>query len=272
MKIGIYIPSRGRAGQVRTLAYIPNSMLINTHIVCTRGEGVAYCAHYRQPSPATPQPWVIEAPKSVTNIGAKRDFIVQHAAKQGYSHIIMMDDDLKFARRRVDDPTKFLPFAPTRMHHETKLMLNEMFTLLCTHAHVGIVSREGANRHTAATLTNHRMMRVLGYNIDVLRQHKIKFTRLPLMEDFDVTLQLLRAGYPNAVITGYTNDQNNSNAPGGCSTYRTGQLQAEAAHKLAALHPGFVKVVTRPDKGGWGGERVDVQVAWKKAFASFGDS
>jgi hypothetical protein len=42
-----------------------------------------------------------------------------------------------------------------------------------------------------------------------------------------------------------------------------------SAKGLAELHPGFVKVVRKETKGAWGGgERVDVQIQWKKAWES----
>jgi hypothetical protein len=38
---------------------------------------------------------------------------------------------------------------------------------------------------------------------------------------------------------------------------------------LQLLHPAFVKVVEKATKTSWGGEtRTDVQVSWKKAYAS----
>ena len=56
---------------------------------------------------------------------------------------------------------------------------------------------------------------------------------------------------------------------GGCSTYRTMELQGAAAEKLAAKHHPFVKVVIKKTKTAWGGaERKDVIVQWKKAYQS----
>jgi hypothetical protein len=209
-------------------------------------------------------PSFIQAPTTVTNIGTKRDWMVKHAIKNGYTHIVMLDDDLIFAKRRKDDPTKLLP----QTAKDNEAMFKAIEKQFKTHEHVGITARDGANRHTEPVMYATRMMRVLGYNLDLFKGASLSFARIPLMEDFDVTLQLLRWGHPNAVLTNFTNDQGSSNAPGGCSLYRTPALQEEAANMLAAHHPNFVKVVAKPDKGGWGGERIDVQIAWKKALAS----
>jgi hypothetical protein len=89
------------------------------------------------------------------------------------------------------------------------------------------------------------------------------------MEDFDVTLQLLRKGHRNAVLNQWAQDQGTSNAPGGCSTYRTPEVQAAGAYGLQKLHPDFVTVVDKETKQAWGGGvRKDVRIAWKKALES----
>lgn len=261
MKLGIYIPSRGRAGAVRTLDSVPAERLADTYIVTTYGQGKDYKKAYGRDSVL---PNILQAPATVTNIGQKRDWMIRHAIKQKYTHIVMLDDDLIFAKRRKDDPTKLLP----QTAKDNEAMFKAIEKQFKTHEHVGITARDGANRHTEPVMYATRMMRVLGYNLDLFKGANLSFARIPLMEDFDVTLTLLRWGHPNAVLTNFTNDQGSSNAPGGCSTYRTAELQEQAANMLAAHHPNFVKVVNKPEKGGWGGERVDVQIAWKKALAS----
>jgi hypothetical protein len=141
--------------------------------------------------------------------------------------------------------------------------------LLEQFAHVGVLCREGG--HTAGTVeyeTCTRMLRFLAYDVSVFRAARIQYDRLPVMEDFDTTLQLLRAGYPNAVLCTYVQGQGKTNAPGGCSRYRTPELQAAAAHALAKRHYPFVLVVTKRTKTAWGwGERTDVVIHWKKALS-----
>ena len=64
-------------------------------------------------------------------------------------------------------------------------------------------------------------------------------------------------------------NQSGSNKDGGCSTYRTYEIQAAAAEKMARLWPDFVKVVEKKVKG-WGpmSIRKDIRVQWKKAYVS----
>jgi hypothetical protein len=112
-------------------------------------------------------------------------------------------------------------------------------------------------------------LRALAYDVNVLREKGVRFDRLEVMEDFDVTLQLLRLGYKNANLARWCNEQVNSNEAGGCSIYRTMTLQSKCAQKLARLHPAFVKLTQRQTKTSWGGQpRHDVIVQWRKAFES----
>lgn len=178
--------------------------------------------------------------------------------------IIMMDDDLRFYTRRKDDAGKFTD--------ATKAEITAMFAAvgkaMYDYALVGITSREGGN-NVLADEHNTRTTRFLAYNLDFIKQAGAKFGRIELMEDFDMQLQLSRAGYSSILLHSWAQGQKDSGAPGGCSTYRTPELQAACAHQLAAFHPGFVKVVEKTTKTSFGGgTRVDVQVSWKKAYAS----
>jgi hypothetical protein len=92
--------------------------------------------------------------------------------------------------------------------------------------------------------------------------------RLKDVEDFDVTLQLLRMGYQNAVSNWYCYNQPMTGTKGGASSYRTNQLHDEEVRKLANFHPGFVRIIqkhNKTDAGGFG-TRTEVVISWKKAY------
>jgi len=179
-----------------------------------------------------------------------------------------MDDDLTFSTRRTDDPTKATPATK----NDIMQMLKCMDGMLKYNLHGSIVAREGANRFADdAMLHNTRLLRVLGYRAADVLALGVRFNRLPVMEDFDVTLQLLRAGKENFAICEWWQNQAGSGLEGGCSTYRDNAMQAVGAHGLKKLHPEFVTVVEKTTVGAWGGgTRTDVRIAWKKAFASSG--
>lgn len=207
---------------------------------------------------------IIGMPGSMNNCGiaATRDWMV-HSMGRSDDKVLMVDDDLDFAVRRGDDRTKFRPAE----HKDLENMLASIEDMLDRHPMVGIGLREGGNRVTSKVVYDTRVIRVLGFRRSYLRQKAIAFMPMEFMSDFHVGLQILRSGASNVVLNDWvSNQRGGSNAPGGCSTYRTFEALEGAAKALAARHPGLVRVGTKQTKTAWGGkERVDVTVYWKQA-------
>lgn len=99
-------------------------------------------------------------------------------------------------------------------------------------------------------------------------QKKVVLLNNIFMEDFDLTLALLRHGYPNRVSFCYSQGQRSgSQSPRGCSSYRDKVFMETSAEELVKHHPKFVRAVKRKTKSAWwGDERTDVVVSWKKAY------
>ncbi len=200
-------------------------------------------------------------PNHIHDIRNTRHYLVHECKWLKSDKLLMLDDDMTFAARRLDDMSKFVPMI--------NLDYDDMFTdvedILDHFAHAGISHREGANRKTTVYVGNTRQMRVLAYKKSILRKHQIT-GRTKVMEDFDVNLQLLRLGYSSRISNMWVHNQGGSNVAGGCSTFRTPEVQAEAAHELKRLHPRFVTVLQKETKTSWGGgTRTDVRVQWAKA-------
>lgn len=249
----VLICTYGRANKQTTWNHLPQDIKARTELVVQDREKELYSQY----------PTLV-LPPHIQTIGATRQYLAEDPR---YRKVVMLDDDLVFATRRKDDPTKFVPST----EEDVGDMFWAIWEKLNDYAAVGVAPREGGNRNTQQYLYNTRMMRVLGMRFDVLREHGIRFDRLPVMEDFDVTLQLLRLGYQNILLNEWVNNQGGSNTEGGCSSYRTLEVQAEAAGGLASLHPQFVTVVTKQTKTAWEGkERKDVRIQWKQAHASSG--
>jgi hypothetical protein len=106
------------------------------------------------------------------------------------------------------------------------------------------------------------MMYSLGYYLPIVVK-ECELGRIETREDMDVTLQLLRKGYPNAVWHTTVNDQK-FNAPGGCTNERTIEHSNADAYKLAQLHPGYVSTIERLYKVSV--PRVEVVCQWQKAL------
>ena len=180
----------------------------------------------------------------------------------------MLDDDCVFATRREDDPTKFRDASD----QEIEALFVNIYELLEQYAAVGVSTREGGNRDTAPYAVNTRILRILAYRTDILRKEDIRFDRIPVMEDFHVGLSLLTKGYENYKFNHMVHNQGGSNTAGGCSVYRTLEVQRTASYILAGKFPDFVSVVEKETKTAWGGQvRTDVRIQWKKALQSAGE-
>jgi hypothetical protein len=252
--VKIYIPTLARTDNQITLHNLPNLVLEDVVLVVDKKDRIPFGGAST----------ILTCPAH--GIGKVRQWIIDnHDVKKYGRSLLMLDDDLSFAVRRKDDPTKFLPSTAA----DVIAMLNETADMAQEYAHGGILSREGGNRVLSNYKENSRNLRALFYDVTIMRKLDIRFDRIPVMEDFDVALQLLRAGYQSITVARYVQDQIRSNAPGGCSTYRTREVQRKGALGLQKLHPQFVKTVEKTTKTAWNGEtRTDVMVQWKKAYES----
>jgi len=207
-------------------------------------------------------------PPEIQTVAPTRDYLIHNPVWKD-RFVVMLDDDLHFFARRMDDLTKFRALVPG----ELGKMLAQIEGMLNVHPHVGIAAREGGHHNTEPFVMNTRIMRVLGYDRHFLREHKVTFDPMPVMEDFHVSLQLLKMRRNIVVLNNWCNNQaEGSSADGGCSTYRTPELQAQAARLLAELHAPYVKVVEKETKTAWGGgTRTDVMIQWKRARHNAGE-
>lgn len=203
-------------------------------------------------------------PPHINTLAPTRDYIIHEMP--GDDHVVFMDDDLHFAVRRDDERDKFRQPQP----HDIKAMIAAIDKGLKLAPMVGIGGREGGNRITEEHVWNTRLMRVLAFRRSYLKKHMLTFSPLVVMEDFHINLQILRSGEDTLMLNNWVSNQaGGSDAPGGCSVYRTPQVQTSAAHMLRDRHPGFVRVVEKTTKSAWGGgTRTDVVVQWKAAAAA----
>jgi len=253
----MYIPSRGREGNVLTVENLPASLRYLCSLVVHESEYDDYHREYGE--------CVDVLPVSVEGIGPVRQYCVERARRHDGKRVLMLDDDLRFATRRDDEPTKFRDSTD----NEIVRGLQQLWDLLNQYSHVGMATREGGNRNVARMEYNTRLLRVLGYRVDWMEIEDIRFDQIPVMEDFYVSLKFLSNGYANAKLNWMVQDQAGSQKAGGCSEYRTMEVQAEAAHRLKAHFPDFVTVVEKTTKTAWGGgTRTDVRIQWKKAYDS----
>lgn len=206
---------------------------------------------------------MLAVPNNIEGIAATRRHLIEFALARGLRKIVMLDDDIFFYRRKP---------GVVNLRDATAEDIAECFEYLSKklddYAHVGVGAREGHGHVKEDSILNSRYLRVLGYAADLVKR-LCEFERVPVMEDFDIALQLLRKGFPSHITYEWGQGQKQTQSPGGCSDYRTHQLHEEAAHKLAELHPGFVKLRQKKNKtGGEFGNRTEVTIYWKKAYNS----
>lgn len=251
----IYIPTFGRVDRQVTLAALPRGA--DPVLVAYSEETADLRKHGVE---------IVKCPAGVRGIGPKRHFILQHAKKNKVEKVLLLDDDLRFFRRSVDDLKRFIK-ADVK---DVDRMIHTIDNLLSTYAHAHVRHREMAQEAKPLEFAC-RGMRATGLRVEEYFRAGCDYSFMPAMSDFDVLLTLLRAGHANAVTSMFVQDHGGSNSKGGMSAYRTSETLSRAANLLAERHPGFVKVVEKTTKGAWGGgTRTDVQIAWKKAFLSSG--
>ena len=249
----IIIPSHLRAENQITLKSIPKSLLDKTTIVVRRNQRYDYKKNIKTCK-------VVSIPNEINFISGKRQWILENFKP----HVCMLDDDMNFFKRNENG----------KLRNASENDMVDVFNLLEKWLnegliHVGVSSRFGNNRIAEDFFENCRMSNFYAFNSQKICELGVRFDRLPVMEDFDLTLQLLEKGYKNRVTYQYAWGQAKSGMKGGCSEYRDFLMQRKTAMKLALLHPGIVKPVFKESKTDWeniGTGRVDVKVSWKRAY------
>lgn len=278
--MNIYIMSRGRAGRVNTLKWIPKAWRSRTYIVVGAGEFKAY--HIAGLG------WdqIIEAPVWVSNYSQKfqwildglpvvigGDYDVEKTDTQDKAVII--DDDLVFSSR--SDPLAPNSLISIKDPEATVDMWEGIESLLEEYALVGVHPRQMGQHAARPYVLNGRIICLQGVNRRMIGQ--VKVDQFPILADVVLNCTLLARGQANAILTTHFQDHGPCQAPGGCSTYRTHDMQRRAVEYLAGRFPGFVKVVERTTKDKWlaneQGVRYDYTCQWKALYAAgraFADS
>lgn len=248
--MNIYIPTRGRLDKQVTWDNMPAELKPRVFLVCHEEEANEHMVRGRNV--------VVYNERGIGNVR-------RWLCTQPERYILMLDDDQTFFKWKSDEDYHLVRCTP----EEIVTLVEDVEMLLLDTPFVGIGSRQGNNNHWPKKIVeNIRNCNSYGIDTEVLYDYDIEFNKLPLMEDFYVQLSLLANGFKTLCITDRVWSQYGSGAKGGCSTYRTQELQKQAAEMLKEAFPDFVKLVTKQNKTGWEGleNRTDVVVSWKKAY------
>jgi len=155
-------------------------------------------------------------------------------------------------------------------------LYNKMNDMLDEYMQVGISARGGNNHVTDPFKEVGRAYTTYGLRTDWMEREGIRFDgmyqqnpNVKLYEDYWITLSMLTKGFKNAIIYDYFFNYIHNNT-GGNSTFRTLELQEQAAYELQKHFPQFVTVETK--EGTWGKmgmeNRKEVRIQWQKAYQS----
>jgi hypothetical protein len=249
----IVIPTRGRTNQQITLQSLPGELRKRTTLVCPKDEAVTLARLYKDVD-------IVVEPSGSTTISRTRAWIMRTWLEAGYDKILMLDDDLTFATRISETDWHLRPIEGDELIPEFERLANKLGPEF---PHVGFGPRQGNNNIASGWKTPDRMIYSLGYHLPTVVK-ECELGRIETREDMDVTLQLLRKGYPNAVWHTTVHDQRASYAAGGCSCYRSIESSNADAYKLARLHPGYVSIRKKIYKSS--PDRLEPVCQWKEAL------
>jgi hypothetical protein len=256
MVMQIVIPTRGRTNRQLTVQSLVGSGLLHqTTLICPSKE---YRAHRGQREDYR----VVSQPDDDWTIAKKRAWIIgDWAPSQGYEKILMLDDDLRFATRITETDWRLKELIGRGLATEFKVLEEKLGPEF---PHVGFGQRQGNNvlKEVGWKIPG-KMCYSLGYYLPIVAK-ECELGRIETREDMDITLQLLRKGYPNAIWNTTVNDQRKFDAPGGATNERTIESSNADAYKLVSLHPGYVSVVDKDYKASV--PRMEVVCQWKKAL------
>ena len=254
--MNLYIMTRGRVGAQRTWKSIPYSWRDRCWLVIPPNEARL---HGQIP--------VIVAPATVDNYSKKMEWILEDGMDDCEDCCCILDDDLVFSRQILKDDGKI--GLKTLEGAETERLLTLfgfMELLLEDTALVGVHPRQMGHIQKPPFNENGKVICVQGINRRLVGEIP-DLAKYPILSDVVLNATLLGRGQGNKIITTFFQDWGSCNAPGGCSSYRTPEMQAEACYWLEERFGPYIKAVEKEAKDGWlGGKRVDFRGQWKALY------
>lgn len=258
----IYIPTRDRWHNQITWSVIPPALKKKTILVTDPDQKIPDDAAYSIEKAGSK---IVMRTGKRKGIAATRQWILENTKEK---HIVMLDDDCRFSMRTPE--LRVLTSTPDQV----MMMFAQLDAWLKVgFAHCGVTHRSlnWNKEYSVKYVDNSRMMHVLAYNVPKVLKAKASFTKGVEedfgMDDFHMTLQLLKAGHANRVSVLHSIGTGASNAKGGASGWRTVQTINKSSKRLAELHAPYVKLREKKNWQGIDGEQqLDVTVQWRKAY------
>jgi hypothetical protein len=262
-QLQLIIHTHGRRNDQLTIQWLPKSWLQRTTLVCPSKE-------YNFLRSLRDDYNVVVQPDDEWRLPKKREWIIQKWFADGYTKIVLLDDDLRFATRVSDDDWHLRELKGDELGQEFQRLEDKLGPEF---PHAGFGLRQGNNTiEGVGWKIPGKQVFTLGYYLPIVAK-EVRWDMVLLRSDYCATLQLLLKGYPNAIWTGTTADQRAFDDPGGCSRYRTVEMLDEEARLFQSLFPNYVSITERKYnesiKGGKKKKvttRLELIVQWKKAW------
>ena len=260
--IDIVIPTLNRLDKQITLSNIPDTYRMSTTLVVQPHEA-------EETRKVHEKVWVL----SGDNIGMSntiKEITYEWSINRG-SKFWIMDDDLTFMYNDLENEKWKKHKLESK---EFSLMIGETEEWIADgilHGGIG-TTWEPPSPAKYPYNTNCRIMTNKFYNGLVLAEHwnDIDWTGCCGAEDFYVNLQLLTKGFENRVWFKYVVSPADTNAPGGCSTYRDIEYHNTAMKELKNKYNDYVLLREKVQQTGpWKGQvKLAATISWKKAYES----
>lgn len=225
----IAIPSKGRAGSVRSLSVLPSATVFVP---------AAEAEDYRSVGVKN----VVAVPNEIRGITRTRNWILDHAKDRW---VVMVDDDVK-----TQGWIKLYPFNGRHQPMEERDWLRECVRLFEVaegmRYRIWGVATDGALRSVYPWKPILFRSYVTASFMGIVNDGRTRFDeRFPVKEDYELCLRCIKedGGVLAARYLYWANSHWSD--PGGCAAYRTQITELKAIKMLAEMYPGMIRRITR---------------------------
>jgi len=208
---------------------------------------------------------LVSLPRGTEGIAPTKQFILDWAIINK-CRVIMADDDLKFFVR-IPTGEKFIQAGP----EDLEILCRGLFEALDDYTAIGIPGRFLANNLPRGFVDAKRLACFWAVDPVKVKKAGVKYGAVPVQVDLLFGLELLLRGHNVGLYCEAAHDQASGfGATGGCSTFRTAKVLADASRKMEEMYPQYVKTFVRKSStfksASENGERLEVRVQWSKAY------
>lgn len=195
------------------------------------------------------------------------DSLIDWAIREGHEHLVILDDDLNFSMHNYMPTGSMFKLCDAR---ELEALIMHFAALACPEMPALSMTPIMKRSQPGAIAFAHPLMWTYSFYLPHFAKHREhrywQGKHIEARCDLNLALRLLTQGF----LTGFMATcfiPDNVNNPGGCSTYRTLDLEQQSVEYLKATYPDLVR--TRIAQGWVGDKNVKREapvISWKKAF------